>query len=69
MLLPIQSSHLKLIRQSEVYIMEEAVTDTLIKSAVQRVELLKIDKEGEQEPVEVDDDELAQNLEIHQEIR
>lgn len=49
--------------------MEEAVTDTLIKSAVQRVELLKIDKEGEQEPVEVDDDELAQNLEIHQEIR
>ena len=32
-LLPIQSSHLKMIRQSEVYIMEEAVTDTMIKSA------------------------------------
>lgn len=41
LLLPIQSSHLKLIRQCEVYIMEEAVTDTLIKSAANRVELQK----------------------------
>ena len=37
-MLPIQSSHLKVIRQSEVYIMEEAVTDTLIKSAATKAE-------------------------------
>ena len=45
--------------------MEEAVTDTLIKSAVQRVELLRVD--GTLEPDEADDE--AQNLEIPQEIR
>jgi len=32
---------MKLIRQSEVYIMEEAVTDTLIKNAAQRMQLQK----------------------------
>jgi hypothetical protein len=36
LMLPIQSSLLKVIRQSEVYIMEEAVTDILIRSAQQR---------------------------------
>ena len=41
MLIPIQSSQMKLIRQSEVYIMEEAVTDTLIKNAAQRMQLQK----------------------------
>ena len=29
---------MKLIRQSEVYLMEEAVTDTIIKGAAQRIE-------------------------------
>ena len=28
---------MKLIRQSEVYLMEEAVTDTIIKGATQRI--------------------------------
>ena len=29
--LPIQNQHMKLIRQSEVYLMEEAVTDSIIR--------------------------------------
>ena len=29
---------MKLIRQSEVYLMEEAVTDTIIKGATQRID-------------------------------
>ena len=31
---------MKLIRQSEVYLMEEAVTDTIIKGAAQRIDSL-----------------------------
>ena len=38
MLIPLANTHMKLIRQSEVYLMEEAVTDTIIKGATQRIE-------------------------------
>jgi len=33
LLIPLANTHMKLIRQSEVYLMEEAVTDTIIKGA------------------------------------
>ena len=32
-LIPLANSHMKLIRQSEVYLMEEAVTDSIIRQA------------------------------------
>ena len=38
LLIPLANAHMKLIRQSEVYLMEEAVTDTIIKGANQRIE-------------------------------
>ena len=38
LLIPLANTHMKLIRQSEVYLMEEAVTDTIIKGAAQRIE-------------------------------
>lgn len=36
--IPLANTHMKLIRQSEVYLMEEAVTDTIIKGATQRID-------------------------------
>ena len=37
LLIPLANTHIKLIRQSEVYLMEEAVTDSIIKGATMRV--------------------------------
>jgi len=33
MLIPVPNAHMKLIRQSEVYLMEEAVTESIIRQA------------------------------------
>ena len=38
LLIPLANAHMKLIRQSEVYLMEEAVTEQIIKSAALKVE-------------------------------
>ena len=35
--IPLANTHMKLIRQSEVYLMEEAVTDQIIKGATAKV--------------------------------
>ena len=40
LLIPLANTHMKLIRQSEVYLMEEAVTDTIIRGATQRIDSL-----------------------------
>ena len=48
-LIPLQSTHMKLIRQSEVYLMEEAVTDTIIKDAAQRVKKQHEELENKEE--------------------
>ena len=59
LLIPLANTHMKLIRQSEVYLMEEAVTDTIIRGATQRIDSLQQQLAG---PAEHDSEIYVNNV-------